>query len=72
MKILKPKSQKQRILEALQECDCPNWWFPVRMSILKYTNRISELRRDGYEIGTYKLNEGGTVWYHLDNSKMNA
>ena len=63
---MKPPSQCQRILEALRVCDRPNWHFPTRMHILKYTNRISELRAKGYKIEVVDR-EGNTFWYHLDN-----
>ena len=60
-------SQTQRIIEQLRAGDRPNHFFPTVMRIMNYTARISEARKDGYNITSYRKTEkSNTVWYHLE------
>ena len=56
------KGQKGEIPRALRTGPQPNYVFP-RMGILKYTNRISELRQMGYDIRCDE-NHGESMRYY--------
>ena len=43
-------SQADRILKRLQRGKVSAWELAAKMGILKYTNRISELRNEGHDI----------------------
>ena len=58
------KGQKGKILEALRDGPKPNYYFPNKMNILKYTNRMSELNAAGYKI-TCHHQKGGVFIYTL-------
>jgi hypothetical protein len=57
--------QKLAIVKALRIGPRPNYYFPVTLGIMKYTNRTSELNKMGYINEARRVDNTGVWIYHL-------